>query len=372
MGTATGDKIRYQQGMPVVDADVHVAVPGIRALYPFLSEHWHDYLVESGVSGLDVNTYPRGSDFSARPDARPDAPDQPPGSRLDLVQRQLLDPWNVEAAIVHSDYGVHLLHNEDLAVAVARGLNDWLTDQWLSRDHRLRGSITVFADRPEPAVAEIERLARHPEFVQVALPARSQQPYGKRLYWPIYEAAERHGLAVAIYAGGGMGGAITAVGWPSLYLEDYVSFAQAFQSQLLSLVTEGVFVKYPKLKVVFMESGFTWIPPLMWRLDKNWKGVRREVPWIDRLPSEMIRGSLRVTIQPLDAPPQMEQFERVVEHLGSDEMLLFATDYPHWQFEGPADAWPLALEQASLDRLLRANAIATYGLDRAESTARGI
>jgi len=370
VGTPASGKIRYQQGMPVVDTDVHVAVPSIAALYPYLSDHWHDYLVESGVRSLEVNTYPRGSDLSARPDARPDDPALPPGSTLEQVQGQLLEPWNVQRAIVHCDYGVHLLHNEDLAVAMARALNDWLADQWLSRDRRLCGSITVCTDRPEPAVAEIERLAGRPEFVQIALPARSQQPYGKRVYWPIYEAAERHDLVVAIYAGGGIGNPITAVGWPSLYLEDYVSFAQAFQAQLLSLVAEGVFVKYPRLKVVFIESGFTWIPSTMWRLDKNWKGLRREVPWIDRLPSEMIREHLRVTIQPLNAPVQV--LDRVIEHLGGDTMLLFSTDYPHWQFEEPADAWPLALDAASLDRVLRESAIVTYGLDRRRPRPEGV
>ena len=355
--------LRYQRGMPVVDADVHVAIPRIAALYPYLSEHWHDTLIESGVASLEVNTYPRGCDFSARPDARPESPGLPPGSSLEVVQRQLLDPWNVEVAVALCDYGTHILHNEDLAVAVARAVNDFLADQWLSEDTRMRGSISVCTERASPAVAEIERLARRPEFVQVALPVRSQHPYGKRLYWPIYEAAERYGLAVAIYAGGGIGNPITPVGWPSYYLEDYVSFAQAFQSQLLSLVTEGVFVKYPKLKVVFVDSGFTWIPPLMWRLDKNWKGTRREVPWIDRLPSDIIREHLRVTIQPLDLP-NAERAEQVLEHLGSDEMLLFGTDYPHWQFDDPAEAWPYPLAPASLDRLLRSNAVVTYDLDR--------
>jgi len=362
-----GETLKYQRGMPVVDADVHVAVPEIAALYPYLSEHWHDTLVESGVTSLEMNTYPRGCDFSAHSDARPESQKLPPGSSLDIVQRQLLEPWKVETAVVLCDYGVHVLHNEDLAIAVAEAVNDWLAGQWLSKDRRLRGSITVCNDRADPAVAEIERLAGRPEFVQVALPVRSEHPYGKRLYWPIYEAAERHGLAVAIFAGGGMGNPITPVGWPSYYLEDYVSFAQAFQSQLLSLVTEGVFVKYPKLKVVFVDSGFTWIPPLMWRLDKNWKGTRREVPWIDRLPSEMIRQHLRVTIQPLDLP-QAGPAEQILEHLGTDEMLLFATDYPHWQFDDPEDAWPFALPPASLDRLLRANAVATYNLSRQAAT----
>jgi predicted TIM-barrel fold metal-dependent hydrolase len=348
--------------MPVVDTDVHVAVPGMTALHPYLPAHWRDYLIEAGIRSLEVNTYPRGCDFSARPDARSGDRSLPPGSTLEQLRTQHLEPWNVQAAIIQCDYGIYLLHNEDLAVAMARALNDWLADEWLAKDGRLYGSIAVCADRPEPAVAEIERLAGRPEFVQVALPGRSQQPYGKRLYWPIYETAERHGLAVAVYAGGGIGNPITAVGWPSLYLEDYISFSQAFQAQLMSLVTEGVFVKYPELKVVFIESGFTWIPSLMWRLDKNWRGLRREVPWLDRLPSEMIREHVRVTTQPLNAPA--ERLQRILEHLGGDAMLLFSTDYPHWQFDEPADAWPQALDAASMDRVLRDSATATYGLDR--------
>ena len=362
--------VRYQQGMPVVDTDVHVAAPDVAALCPYLSTHWRDYLLESGVRSLGVNTYPRGCDLAARPDARSDDPSPPPGSTLEQLQKLLLEPWNVQAAIIHCDSGVHLLHNEDLAVAMARALNDWLADQWLSKDQRLYGSIVVCTERPEPAVAEIERLGARPEFVQIALPVRSPQPYGKRMYWPIYEAAERYDLAVAIYAGGGMGNPTTAVGWPSLYLEDYISFAQAFQAQLLSLVTEGVFVKYPKLKVVFVESGFTWIPSMMWRLDKNWRGLRREVPWLDRLPSETIRERLRVTTQPLDAPAHT--LNRVLEHLGGDAMLLFSTDYPHWQFDEPADAWPPALDAGCLDRVLRENAVATYSLERRPRRAEGV
>jgi uncharacterized protein len=370
MSASGSGKIRYQQGMPVVDTDVHVAAPSISALSPYMSDHWRDYLVESGVSSLEVNTYPRGCDLSVRPDARPEDPGLLPGSTLEQVQKQLLEPWNVQTAIIHCDCGIHLLHNEDLLAALARALNDWLADQWLSRDQRLRGSITICTERPEPAVAEIERLAGRPEFAQIALPVRSPQPYGKRFYWPIYEAAQRHDLAVGIYAGGGTGNPITAVGWPSLYLEDYVSFAQAFQGQLISLVAEGVFVQYPKLRVVFIESGFTWIPSVMWRLDKNWKGLRREVPWVNRLPSETIREHLRVTTQPLDAP--VEALDRVCDHLGSDEMLLFSTDYPHWQFDEPADAWPLALDAASLDLVLRGSAIATYGLGRRQPRLQGV
>ena len=85
------------------------------------------------------------------------------------------------------------------------------------------------------------------------------------------------------------------------------------QAQVLSLVLEGVFRKFPGLKVVLMESGVSWLPACMWRANKTWKGVRVEVPWVDRPPADIIRHHFRLTIQPFDAPPDkhgVEQFVR--------------------------------------------------------------
>ena len=75
----------------------------------------------------------------------------------------------------------------------------------------------------------------------------------------------------------------------------------AFESQLLSLVAEGVFAKFPGLKVVLSKSGFTWLPPFLWRANKTWRGVRAEMPWVKRPPAEIIREHVRLTIQPVDA-----------------------------------------------------------------------
>jgi uncharacterized protein len=43
---------------------------------------------------------------------------------------------------------------------------------------------------------------------------------------------------------------------------------------LASLVIEGVFERFPLLKVVMVESGFAWVPAFAWRLDKTWKALR--------------------------------------------------------------------------------------------------
>jgi predicted TIM-barrel fold metal-dependent hydrolase len=209
------------------------------------------------------------------------------------------------------------------------------------------------------AVEEIERRAGDYRFVQVLMLAMGEHPLGKSMYWPIYAAAERHGFAVGIHAGSSYHHALTGSGWPSYYLEDYASQSLGFHTQLGSLICEGVFVKYPKLKVVLIESGITWLPPYLWRLCKFWRGVRNEVPWIDRSPEEFVRDHVRLTLQPFDAPPSAAQIGRIMDRLQSDDMLLFSTDFPHWQFDG-TDMLPSGLSPELRRKILIDNPKATY------------
>ena len=155
----------------------------------------------------------------------------------------------------------------------------------------------------ELAVDEIERVARDRRFIQVLLHVGGEVTLGRRQLWPIYAAAERLGLTVGIHAGSMFRHPTTPIGWPSSYTEEYVNQATAFQSQLTSLITEGVFAKFPNLTIVLMESGVSWLPAYLWRLTKFWKGLRSEVPWISDPPASIIRDRVRLTLQPFDAPP---------------------------------------------------------------------
>ena len=121
----------------------------------------------------------------------------------------------------------------------------------------------------------------------------------------------------------------TPTGWPSFFIEEYTAMAQVFATQLTSLVVEGVFDAFPKLRVALLESGFTWLPAHLWRMDKEWRNLRRQVPWVRRPPSDYVREHVRVGIQPLDPPPLASQLLEVVDQLGSEEMLLYVSDFPH-------------------------------------------
>ncbi|MGH7044322.1 MAG: amidohydrolase family protein [Acetobacteraceae bacterium] len=342
-----------------IDCDIHPALPGTAALVPYLDAYWREMVLMRGLDrdNLETGNYPAGSPLAGRPDWRPAR--GRPGSDPALLCAQALDAFGTRFAICNLLHGAPILFSEDLSAALCRAINDWLAAEWLDRDPRLRASIVVPLHSPELAAAEIERRAADPRFVQVLLWAMAEVPLGRRVNWPVYRAAARHALPVGIHAGSSFRNPPTSLGWPSYYLEDYVAQAQGFAGALGSLVTEGVFVEFPDLIVVLLESGVTWLPGWMWRADKTWRAMRAEVPWNTTAPSEQVRAHVRLTAQPFDGPPGAAQLDRILAEIGGEHMLLFATDYPHWQFDG-AEAVPDGLPAALVRKLLVDNPMATY------------
>src|SRR5262245_30959423 len=426
-----------------IDCDLHPAMPGAPALLSYLDEYWRDQIVNRHIDKYSfvLTSYPPNAPLSARPDWR-QASGAPAGD-LDTIRRHALDPFGTGLAICNVLHGALALFNEDMAAALCTAVNDWAVQELLDREPRLRASILVPAHNPVLAVKEIERRAPDRRFVQVLLLAMGEMLLGRRVYWPIYAAAEKHGLAIGIHAGStyhpiwavqelidreprlrasilvpahnpvlavkeierrapdrrfvqvlllamgemllgrrvywpiyaaaekhGLAIGIHAgstyhhapmpSGWPAHRVEDYVAQSTAFESQVLSFLTEGVFQKFPTLRLVLLESGITWLPTLLWRTNKTWHGVRTEVPWIDRPPAEIVREHVRLTLQPVDVPcDDPRVLARVVAHAGCEDMLLFSTDYPHWHFDGE-DVLPDGLPEGVVRKLLIDNPLEAY------------
>ena len=131
-----------------------------------------------------------------------------------------------------------------------------------------------------------------------------------------------------------------------------------FENAIVSLLAEGVFSECPNLRVICLESGFGWLPTLLWRLNKEWRGIRQEVPWIDRAPADIVRERFRFTLQPVEVP-DAAMILRILAHVGSDELLLFSTDYPHAHFEGE-NVLPDGLPEALIKKITRDNPLAAY------------
>lgn len=313
---------------PVIDCDVHANVPSIETLFRYMDPVWVEGTKERGWHGPTGPrlSYPPGAATTARNEWRPEG--QEPASHLSMLQKDILDPWQVDRAILNCYYGIDSLRHPDWAAALARSVNDWIIAEWLDKDPRLAASLVIPARDPVAAAAEIDRVGSHPGFVQVMLPVRSERLYGQRVFYPIFEAATRNDLVVGLQWGGTTEDAPSPTGYASWYAEEYAAETQVYLAQLTSMVFEGTFQKFPDLRVAVMEGGFSWVPMWGWSMNKKWKGLRRETPWVDRLPLDIVRDHVRFSVAPADLGPR-EHSQRIIEWLGSDDLLMFATDYPH-------------------------------------------
>ena len=299
-----------------VDCDVHCAPASLDALAPYLDDSWVGYIEEAGIA---LN----GRAGGAYPPSVPAAP-----ATYEELEDGLLGPSEPRLVVLNCLTLNEIHRNPYFSAAVARAINDWLRREWLDRDERLRAGLCVSALDIDAAVAEVERLGADPRFVQVLLPVRGDTPYGNVRYHPLYEAAARHDLAIGLHAWGRPGHAPGVSGFTATYMEDYLANSQIAQTQLVSLVGEGVFDRFPDLRVALIECGFTWLPSLLWRFDKDWKGVWREVPWVRERPSEYVRRHFRATTEPAQLPRAPGDRAALLDMVGVD-MLMFASDHPH-------------------------------------------
>jgi uncharacterized protein len=256
-----------------------------------------------------------------------------PGSDRGFLTKDLLDRDKTTHAILNAGGGVMAAyHNVDLAAGYNTAYNDWLYHEWVKKDPRFKMTMMVTPLDTQLAVKEIERIGKRKEIVGINLQSVNI-PLGKRHFDPIYEIAEEYGLPIVLHpdAEGTYDYAPDqAVGPASTYMEWHSSLALVAQRQIISMVCEGTFVKFPKLKFAFIEYGFSWLPSVMWRLDKNWKGLREEIPWVKEHPSDYIRRNVRLGTQPSEEPFKPTHLLEIIEMAKAEDMLLYCSDYPHW------------------------------------------
>ncbi|GAA0435644.1 amidohydrolase family protein [Lentibacillus halophilus] len=345
-----------QNKKQIIDTDIHERAT-YKDLLPYLDNPWKRYITDSDWVQEKHLPYPiLGADGLDRADAKPPS-GGPAGNSLSFMQEQLLDDIGHEAGILTGalDPSPSSMHGwYEMAVALATAYNDWQIENWLDKDERIYGSVHVAAQDPQAAVREIERVGPHPKMVQVLLPI-DDRPWGDPYYHPIFEAAERHDLTIGMhhneppsYYGQ----------FPRYFVEWHSVMPNTHMVQINSMVFNGVFEKYPNLKLVMIEAGFTYAPALMKKMDQQYKALRHEVPWVKRLPSRIIQEHVRFTTQPVDELSQKE-FMQFIELMGSEDMVCFSTDYPHWDYDSPFQALP-ALGDDLERKIFRENARAAY------------
>jgi predicted TIM-barrel fold metal-dependent hydrolase len=346
----------YRYTGPIIDTDVHETFTSVQDLVPYLKEPWH-WLVESRAWRGLVSHYAYWGNGGMRVDAHPDD-GTPAGSSYELVRQHVLDAYPIRYALLTGAFYPATMDIQfELAAALASAYNDYQIEHWLARDDRFLASIHVAPQDPQAAAREIDRLGDHPRVAQVLLPI-AQWAYGDPFYHPIFEAAQRHNLVITLHHTTEVKGSF---GRGRYYIEWHVNVPQGAMSTLTSLVSNGVFDKFPELKFSIIESGWSWLPHLMWRFDQNYRSLHQEIPWVKRLPSEHIRERVKFSTQPTEDFKAVNWL-RLIDMLESDRMLIFSTDYPHWDFDSPDESVPRSLPAELRHRIFYENARELYGL----------
>ena len=347
----------------IIDCDVHPLLPdGIAGLYPYMPDAWVQRFMRKRAhaiqGGLTLRfAHPNGT--VVRDDARPSS-GKPSGSDPHFLIKDHLDGNDISLCVLNSTESgrycaVHASVDESIVLASA--FNDYYIDQWLSLDKRLTYAPVVPSQDPVSAAAEIRRVGRHGQVSAVAVPPIAIL-MGNRYWWPIFEAAQDMALPILLHVTGSEaiynGAPMPAGGMPDTYIERYVTLGQGAEANLNSMVMNGVFEKFPGLKVLFVEYGFVWPIPVMLRMDRLWRGLRHEVPWVKKSPIDYVAEHVWFTTQPIEEPRDPRDLERLVQMVGVDN-LCFSTDYPHWDNDMPMQSLR-GLQAGDRDKIFRTNA----------------
>ena len=349
--------------MKLIDTDVHESFSNVKDLVPYLPEPYKTWIGNGGWRGFNQPFAYTTPGNGNRADVTNDD-GSPSVSDYRVMRDQLLNAYDFSYAVLTGYfYPTSLKLQYGLATALAAAYNDYVAEHWLSKDQRFLGSIQINARDPEAAAREIDRMAAHPQIRQVMLAVVDDIAYGHPMYRPIFAAAERNDLRVAfhhtVFAQGPYGMGLH-------YMERHCLIPIALMPQVISLVVNGVFDGFPKLRFIILEGGFSWLPHVLWRMDREYRQGRVEVPWIKKLPSQHCRERLRLSTQPTeDIAP--DQWMKVIDLIGTDDLLVFSTDYPHFDFDDPVAAIPRSLPAGTREKIMWKNAADFYGLDSAAS-----
>ncbi|HUX87078.1 MAG TPA: amidohydrolase family protein [Chloroflexota bacterium] len=334
----------------VIDSGVHHTWTNQTELLSYMPRAWRAYLgTTNPVVPDSLYRNPEGDYLAA---ARPPGDGQP-GSDLTALVRDVLT-GGVERAILAFDKGSLLpaTVNHYLGLQATQAANRWSIERWLSgQDERLYGLILVPNQLPDEAAKEIRRVGQHPRMAGVLMAGNGiGKPFGHPLYDPIYAAAADLDLPVVIQAGGdAVPDTLTdpTPGGLALTFGEFASLVGcSLLTHIVSLVAQGVFEKFPNLKVLMVGGGPAWIPWAFWRADTTWKGLRREIPWVRRPPSEYFREHVRIGTHPLPRSQGAANLTRLLNAVdGIDDLLCFTSSYPHWNTDSVADAASLLPSQ---------------------------
>jgi predicted TIM-barrel fold metal-dependent hydrolase len=288
----------------------------------------------------------------------------PPGLHRQVqLSGRAMDAMGIDYQVVFPNPMLSLgMHPQvEAEVTMARAYNRWLTEKILPQDPRQMALLYLPFNDPDASVETVEEFSGKPGVVGFTVTATRNKPVWHNSYMRLYAALQDHNMPLGFHAN---------FSWsdPSFrQLNRFIgmhalSFVHFNMIHLTNWVLNGLPERFPKLKVIWIESGVAWVPFIMQRLDSEYMMRTSECPLLKRRPSEYIQ-EMYFSSQPLERT-NMKLLQATFEAINADTQLLYSSDWPHWDFDVPSSIARLPfLDERAKRNILGLNAAKLFNLN---------
>ena len=253
---------------------------------------------------------------------------------LTLVRRAM-DSLGIKMQVVFPQPMLEMgLHPEpDIVTAMTFAYNRWFTRTILPREKRVKTLLCLPFHDPDASLKMIQEFGETPGVVGFMVTSQRHAGVHKNMFMRIYRELEERGLPLAFHAGPSWGDTMTSTMNRFLSVHS-MSFVTCNMTHLTNWIVNGLPERFPKLKLIWIESGLAWVPFMMQRLDHEYLMRQSDAPLLKRLPSEYI-SEMYFTSQPLEVTiPHL--LEATFKAVHADTQLMYSSDWPHWDFDVPS------------------------------------
>jgi len=289
---------------------------------------------------------------------------EPKPHRDITLTRRWMDSMGIDISILFPTPMLHLgLHPQvEIEVALSQAYNRWLVEHVLAQEPRIRTMLYLPFNDTAATYRTVKEFTGRPGVVGFMVTSNRYRPVHHNDYMKTYALLEETNLPIAFH------GAYNWNDQSMLMVNRFISahalgFVWYNLVHLTNWVINGLPERFPRLKVLWIESGLAWLPFIMQRLDNEYMMRTADAPALKKLPSDYIRD-MYFTNQPMERTGDMALLETTFRVIKAETQLLYSSDYPHWDFDLPSVIYDLPfLNETQKRAILGGNALRVFGME---------
>jgi uncharacterized protein len=287
------------------------------------------------------------------------------GQHRDIVlTKRWMDAMGVDYACLFPTPMLFLgLHPQvEVEAAMAQAYNRWLCERILEEEPRLVSMLYLPFNDPEAAYRTVKEFGHRTGVTGFMVTSPRYKPVHDNVFMKTYALLEEMNKPIAFHAAYNWND--QALSMTNRFISVHaLGFMWFNMVHMTNWIVNGLPERFPKLKVLWIESGLTWAYCLMQRLDHSYMMRISDCPSLKRKPSEYMR-EMYYSTQPMERPADNSILEATFKMINAETQLLWSSDYPHWDFDLPSVIYDLPfLNEQAKRNILGANAARLFGLD---------